>query len=350
MKGLADETLYKIIHDYFLLYLPRMRKCSDHTIRSYREVISSLLEFIAKSKNISLSAITFKMITSDMIADFLDSLENQGVCISTRNQRLQAIRSFFGYAVMVDPALMIYRNEIYKVPVKKNTNKETIEYLSEKAVRVLLEQPDRTTEKGMRDIFILLLMYDSAARVQELVDIKICDLVNGKTPLVILHGKGSKVRTVPLMESTMVYFEKYFKIYHPGETYCSNQYLFYSVRNGEKNPLDTSTIRKMISKYGRTARELCSSIPENVHPHLLRHSRAMHLYQHGMELSLISQWLGHSQYETTLIYAHADTEQKRKAIEQATSKNNVLKKSDTSKRYVISDDEMLKRLYGLKAT
>ncbi len=348
MKGLADETLYKIIHDYFLLYLPRMRKCSDNTIRSYREAVSSLLEFIAKSKNISLSAITFKMITSDMLSAFLDSLEEQGVCISTRNQRLQAIRSFFGYAVMVDPALMIYRNEIYKVPVKKDTNKTTIEYLSEKAVKVLLEQPDRTTEKGMRDIFILLLMYDSAARVQELVDIKICDLINGKTPLVILHGKGAKVRTVPLMESTMLYYEKYFSMYHPEETPHSNQYLFYNVRHGIKNRLDTSTIRKMISKYGKAARELCPAIPENVHPHLLRHSRAMHLYQHGMELSLISQWLGHSQYETTLIYAHADTEQKRKAIEQATSNNSVLKKSDASKRYVISDDEMLKRLYGLK--
>ena len=114
-----------------------------------------------------------------------------------------------------------------------------------------------------------------------------------------------------------------------------------------KNRLDTSTVRKMIQRYGEKARETCPAIPEKMHPHLLRHSRAMHLYQHGMDLTLISQWLGHAQFETTLIYAYADTEHKRKAIEQATPANSILKNKKSVKRFVVTDDEMIRRLYGL---
>lgn len=151
-----------------------------------------------------------------------------------------------------------------------------------------------------------------------------------------------------MMDSTIQYFHKYMKIFHPDVNPDSKAPLFYSTRCGEQKALDTSTIRKMILKYGKQARETCPAIPENIHPHLLRHSRAMHLYQHGMELELISQWLGHAQLGTTLVYAYADTEQKRKAIEQATSKNSILKKKDAVKRFVISDDDMIRRLYGLK--
>jgi integrase len=99
--------------------------------------------------------------------------------------------------------------------------------------------------------------------------------------------------------------------------------------------------------YGETARGKCKEIPENIHPHMLRHSRAMHLYQNGMDLTLVSQWLGHASLESTLIYAHADTEQKRAAIEKATSQSSTLR-CRPSVRFDVNDDEVLKRLYGLK--
>ena len=103
----------------------------------------------------------------------------------------------------------------------------------------------------------------------------------------------------------------------------------------------------MMQKYGDMARGSCPAMPEKVHPHLLRHSRAMHLYQHGMDLTLISQWLGHAQLETTLIYAYADTEQKRRAIEQATHANSILKNQKSVKRFVVTNDDMIRKLYGL---
>jgi len=124
--------------------------------------------------------------------------------------------------------------------------------------------------------------------------------------------------------------------------------LFYTIKGNIKMPLDSSTIRKLIIAYGEAAREHCIEVPEHIHPHMLRHSRAMHLYQHGMGLTLLAQWLGHAQLETTLIYAYADTEHKRKAIEQATPVNSPLRKKLNSSRYTITDDETLKKLYGLK--
>ena len=348
MKTLADEQLYQTVHDYFCVYLPKMKKYSDHTIRSYRGTLTALFDFVAEQKKISLTQISFPMITSDVLLDFLDGIEEKGGSVSTRNQRLQAIRSFFHYASMCDQALMIYRNEIDKVPLKKDAQSTAVDYLKEDEIKILLEQPDTTTRKGIRDQFLMLLMYDSAARIQEIADIRICDIASGHAPTLTLHGKGSKTRIVPLMASTMKHYDRYMEEFHHGQGNSAEEYLFFHEIAGIRKKLDPSTIRKMIRGYGNDAQNELPSFPDNIHPHLLRHSRAMHLYQHGMDLTLISQWLGHAQMETTLIYAHADTEQKRKAIEQATATSNILKKKKDVKRFMISDDDMLKRLYGLK--
>ena len=201
----------------------------------------------------------------------------------------------------------------------------------------------------MRDRFILLLMYDTAVRLQELIDIRICDIRLGKTPvLTIKRGKGSKTREVPLMKQTVEHYLNYRQAFHPGEGDYSDCPLFYMTRRGVKTPLDSSTVRKLVITYGETAHKRCRDVPEHIHPHMLRHSRAMHLYQHGMDLTLVSQWLGHASLETTLIYAYADTEMKRKAIESAMPVGNPLIKKLNSKRYTVTDDEMLKKLYGLK--
>lgn len=207
---------------------------------------------------------------------------------------------------------------------------------------------DSIEKKGLRDQFLLLLLYDTAARVQEIVDLKVCDIRRGKAPTVLLHGKGSKIRTVPLMKKTMGHFENYVKIFHPNENEYSEDPLFYSIARKNLSALDESSVRKLVYTYGNAAKKICPEMPETIHPHMLRHSRAMHLYQHGMDLTLISQWLGHAQLETTLIYAHADTEQKRKAIEQATPMDSPLKNRLNSEKYQVTDDEVLKRLYGLK--
>ena len=187
----------------------------------------------------------------------------------------------------------------------------------------------------------------AADRIQEIIDAKICEVKISSTSSIQLHGKGNKIRIVPLMENTVKHFKNYMKEFHSGETWESQNYIFYANHHGVMEKICDDTIRVRMNIYAEMARQECSEVPERVHPHLWRHSRAMHLYQHGMDLTLISQWLGHKQFTTTLVYAHADTETKRKAIEKAIGGTSPIEQISQA-TYKVEDEETLKRLYGLK--
>ena len=154
-----------------------------------------------------------------------------------------------------------------------------------------------------------------------------------------------QVRTVPLMKDTAQHLKHYIAVFHEGESAASSQTLFYMERKSVRKPVCDDTVRLMMQKYANSARAKCPEIPERVHPHLWRHTRAMHLYQHGMDLTLVSQWLGHANLETTPIYAYADTEHKRQAIARALG-DSAAPDVDPA-NYTVTDEELLKRLYGL---
>lgn len=348
MGRVTDATLFGLLHDFLKVYLPGHKNSSPHTIKAYRTSLELLFDFVKQELNISLSEISFQLLTKQTVTACLDWLESdRGCSVATRNHRLACIRAFFKYAAAMEPTVVIYNIELRKIAKKKLTKPNTIEFMSEKAVKALLEQPDVKTKKGLRDQFLMILLYDTGARIQEVLNLRIKDIHLGTTPTATLLGKGSKVRTVPLMEQTVEHFKNYAEIFHPEEDNYSNRYLFYVPRNGEIRPMSDDNVLKFMKQYGVAARTNCPDVPENVYSHLWRHSRAMHLYQSGMDLTLVSQWLGHANLETTLIYAHADTEQKRKAIETATSMQNPLRDGNFA-RFCVDDDETLKRLYGLK--
>ena len=347
MSAVKDTALFSLVHDFFKVYLSKMRNNSPNTIYAYRESLDALFDFVKSERQIHLSDITFEMIDQLMLTKFLDSLEARGCSIQTRNHRLNRIRAFYKYAAKMEPMAVIHQDEILKVPLKTSEKADIIEYMSEDAVKAILSQPDISTEKGLRDQFLMVLLYDSGARIQELMDIRLRDVRMGKTPTLTLHGKGGKTRTVPLQTNTVKQFNRYTEIFHPSGSNYSEEYLFYTFRYGEKHRMHHDTARKLIYEYGLSAKADCPDVPDNVHPHLWRHTRAMHLYQHGVDLSLISQWLGHANQQTTLIYAKADTEQKRRAMEKANNAGPLGDKLSPD-RYRVSDDELLKRLYGLK--
>jgi site-specific recombinase XerD len=343
-----DPLLFGLIHDFFKVCLPTQRNSSRHTVRSYKTAFDGLLDFVVGRQKIALAEVTFEMIDSSMLAAFLDSLESCGCSVATRNLRLNCIRAFYAYAAKIEPAAVIHYDEIRKVPVKKSEGAAVIEYMSEAAVAAILAQPDTATRKGLRDQFMLLVFYDTGARIAEVLNIRLRDIKFGDTPTVTLLGKGGKTRVVPLSEKTVGHCRNYLGVYHPGESQYSSRHLFYTVRHSRLNPMNDKTVRDMMALHGTAAREACPDVPLKVHPHLWRHTRAMHLYQHGMDLTLVSQWLGHARLDSTLVYAHADTEHKRKAIEAAVSEDSPLKSFVNPKRYMVTDDEMLKRLYGLR--
>lgn len=343
-----DPVLFGLIHDFFKVYLPTQKNSSPHTIKAYKSALDALLDFAKTNRGIPLAAVTFDMLDSNELSAYLDGIEENGGSISTRNHHHTSVRAFFAYAARIEPATVIHYNEICKVPMKKTVGKKAVDYMSEKAVSAILAQPDATTRKGLRDQFMLLLFYDTAARIAEVLNIRMCDIKLGGTPTVTLLGKGNKIRPVPLSEKTVEHFRNYSRVFHPDESEYSEQYLFYTVTHGNKAPMGETTVRDMMTLYCDSARNVCADVPQKIHPHLWRHSRAMHLYQHGMDLTLIAQWLGHANLETVLVYAHADTEHKRRAIEAAVPESSPMKRFVNAERFTVSDDETLKRLYGLK--
>ena len=349
MAGVKDPILFGLVHDFFKEDLTRLKNRSPNTVYAYREALSALFDFVQVKNRISLSEIAFEMIDRKMLADFLDYLEaERGCSVETRNHRLNRIRAFYKYAAKMEPIAVAHCNEILKVPLKTTNKPDIIEYMSDAAVKALLTQPDTKTKNGLRDQFLMIMLYDTGARIQELLGIRLCDMRLAGTPKVTLHGKGGRVRTVPLMQSTAEHFKNYVKVFHLGEGGYSEQYLFYVARAGKVQKMHHDTARRLIHGYGVSAKCVCPDVPDKVHPHLWRHTRAMHLYQRGMELSLISQWLGHAKLETTRIYARADTERKRQAIANATDADSPLAAKLNAERFMVSDDELLKQLYGLK--
>jgi len=342
------NSLFSTIHDYLLVALPKEQKCSEHTIRSYRKSLELLLDFVKEKKKKSLSELSFDDIDRNVIADFLEYLEVERNCsVSTRNHRLHCIRSFFKYAAQEDITVVKHLTEVKKVQ-KARQEKSLVEHMSEDAIRTVISQPDTMKAIGKRDAFLMLFLYRTGIRVQELVDIRLADIRIGNHPKLTVCGKGSKVRSIPLREDTVRHLKCYLELFHAGKTMYDSDYLFYTVRNGHRKRMTEDNVRYLLHKYGKSARKECLEVPENVHPHLFRHSLAMSLYRNGVDLSLVSQWLGHSCIETTLVYAHADTEIKRQAIEKAIPEESELKKFLNSDRYTVDDESLLKQLCGLR--
>jgi len=349
MMKFGSNSLFPLIHDYLKIYLPKQQKVSPNTVRSYREALELLVDYVKDIKQIPLADVTFEMLNAEMILSFLDFLEtDRGCSISTRNTRLAAIRAFINYAADRDITTVAVLNELKKIPVKKTNEISVVEYMSMAAITAIVEQADGDTSKGLRDRFFIMLMYDTGARIQEMVDIKLFDLHVEKFSKITLHGKGNKTRVVPLMDKTVQHLQKYLSVFHPSTSMSAAAPLFYSVTRGNMHPLSDRRIRYLLKSYADKARLVCSDVPENVHPHLFRHSRAMHLYQAGMDLTFVSQWLGHANLETTLMYAHADTEHKRTAIAAATPPDSPLYSKLNSARFTVTDDETLKLLTGLR--
>ena len=295
-------------------YLPRQKNASKNTIASYRDTFKLLLRYCLEQKDIPVEKLNMSMLTHVIIVDFLEWLEEERkCCISTRNQRLAAIHSFFRYAQYEEPSGILHFQKVIALPVKK-APKPSVPHLTPEAMKFLLSQPDRMTMKGRRNLTLLSVLYDSGCRVQELVDLRVRDVVLDNPAVIILTGKGNKVRRVPLMKNTLSLLQYYFQEHSFDNDWKKDYPLFI---NKQHKKLTKEGIAYIISQYVGSARRLSASIPEKVTPHMFRHSKAMHLLQADVNLIYIRDFLGHADIKTTEIYAKCDTESKRKAIENA---------------------------------
>jgi site-specific recombinase XerD len=303
------------------------------------------LDYVVKTQNTRLEKLTFDSINQDVVYAFL--AENQKSRVwskATYNQRLSCIRSFYKYVAEAEPLLAVYQQELSAVHLLKMPNMKPVSYLSDIAVKTLLEQPDVSKRTGIRDLFFMVLTYDSAARCGEILNMTFGDFnVSGKSIRVM--GKGEKPRLIPVTDDTIEHFKRYTKVYHSES--AAKTHLFYIIHRQKPEPMSHDNVARFMREYGSAANRICPEVPVKTRPHQLRHSRAMALYRKGMPLSLLAEWLGHEDPETTLIYAYADTEMKRKAIEKASCSSDTINAPQTERIWEGNED-MIQRLCGLQ--
>jgi integrase/recombinase XerD len=304
----------KYLTKFFSEYLVGERGASTNTIRSYSNTFTHLLAFMDEKEHIRADALLLDQLNRSVVLRFLDWLQTSKQCgNATRNQRLAALHSFFKYMQYEDVKRMGRWQEILSIKVKRQ-ERRSVNYLTVDALKFLLEQIPTGNRMGRRNLALITLMYGSGARVQEIIDLFPSSLRLEKPSCITLHGKGNKKRVVPLQDEQVALLQAYIKENSLDDPANNQRPLFANNRGGK---LTNAGITYILNMYAEKARKLKPNLIPRISPHTLRHSKAMHLLQAGVNLVYIRDVLGHVSIQTTEIYARADSKQKREALEAA---------------------------------
>lgn len=300
----------KALTSYFSTYLPETCGVSPNTCNSYRDAFKLLLLYFQEEKGVPANSIELRMLNRNLASNFLDWLEVQRkVSVTTRNQRLAAMKAFAHYVQYRNPEYLENCTDIIAMRPKKH-EKPVIPFLTEEELKALLAQPDPSTRHGLRDLTLLSLLYDSGARVQEITDLKLKDIRLTNPAMVTLTGKGRKARQVPLMKETCKLLDAYIRNFNLNSEPLTSPLFF----NQKGQALSRYGITYILKKYVSQA-ELDSDT-RKISPHVLRHTKAMHLLRAGVNMIYIRDFLGHVDISTTEVYARIDAEMKRKVFEE----------------------------------
>lgn len=317
--------------------LPGVRNVSPNTILSYRDTYRQLLVYMNEQRGIKPEHLKIVDLSKNEITAFLGDIESKGNSISTRNQRLAAVHALFRYIQTQEPVLIFQCQQILSIPFKKQ-QKEPVKYLTEEETTFLLAASGQGSKKERRDTALLGLLYDSAARVQELADLKVNNIRLSPPPQVTLTGKGRKIRSVPLMDKTVGIIKAYMEengLNQPGK---EEQPLFSNAR-GEK--LTRQGISYILKKYT----DECHLA--EISPHRLRHTKAMHLTEADINPFFIRDFLGHADIKTTGVYAKSSIKMKKAALEKINnSKQDPLPVQNDDKNWT-ADKDLMEWLKGL---
>ena len=300
----------KALTAYFSTYLPLTCGVSPNTGNSYRDAFKLLLLYFQEEKGVPANSIELRTLNRNLVSDFLDWLEAQRkVSVTTRNQRLAAMKAFAHYVQYRNPEYLENCTDIITMRPKKH-EKPVIPFLTEDELKALLAQPDPSTRHGLRDLTLLSLLYDSGARVQEITDLQLKDIRLTNPAMVTLTGKGRKARQVPLMKETCTLLDTYIRNFDLNSEPLTAPLFF----NKKGEALSRYGITYILKKYVSKA-ELDGSA-RKISPHGLRHTKAMHLLRAGVNMIYIRDFLGHVDISTTEVYARIDAEMKRKVFEE----------------------------------
>jgi len=316
---MKETDFAKRLTDFLTSYLPEERGYSVNTVKAYRDTILLFLIYMKTVHNINADRIDFKDITQECIVGFLQWTEQERGCsVSTRNTRLAAIHSFFRYLQYKAPEQLAQWQRILSIKTKKTPHTKNA-YLTPEGLNLLFKQPDTGTKKGRRDIVLLSLLYESAARVQELIDLTPSRITFGKPSLLRVTGKGNKTRIVPISEQAASLLRAYMTENNLLEPYA-NEYPLFGSKMRQK--FTRMGINAILKKHVNRARESNPSlIPKKITPHTMRRSKAMILLKAGVDIVSLRDFMGHASVTTTEIYVRDDHEQKIKAVEHTALSN-----------------------------
>jgi len=341
MKNSNSNLFFSMTYEFLDIYMAKQVGRSSDTIESYRDALTLFRRYILNELNISIAKFKFAQCTRDCIFGFLKYLEIQGNKPGTRNQRLAAIKSYLWFAADKDVTLQSIALEISHVPQLKNPQTEK-QVLSEIALNAILNQP-ANTRMGLRDRTIMILLYDSAVRLAEILNIRVNDIyLNEKNPYIRVMGKGSKERVIAINVKAVKHVNQYLEFYRSKDNPDINL-LFYTIIKGRAGKMSQGNVERFIQQYADKARESCPEVPPRVYPHMLRRTRATDLYQNGVELALVSRILGHAFLDTTRLYAKLSLAMMRKAMDSV----QVSQTRNEKPIWVGSEGEMAK-LCGLR--
>ena len=299
---------------FFEDHLPAQRGMSQHTIRSYRDAVVLLLRFTAKERARGIEALELADLTVERIERFLKHLEiERRNGVATRNARLAAIHTLARFLAGRYPERLAIWQAIIAIPFKRGAPRVPTDYLEASSVRSLLESIDRRSELGCRDFVLFALLFNTGARVQEVLDLRRRDIRLDAPHQVRLRGKGNKVRICPVWPRTAQLLGELFARNRSRDDDPADKPIFCNQR-GEQ--LTRFGVRYLLHKYATRAGAMTSGAHQLPHPHSLRHTTAIHLLKAGVDFATISQWLGHASLNTTMRYARADLDMKRQALSQ----------------------------------
>jgi len=305
-----SDMLFRYVQNFFQDHLGARRGLSPNTILAYRDTLKLCLKSIADQYTKSTTALSLDDLNAKAILSFLDHIEsgrkNNAV---TRNQRLAGLRTFFRYLAGEDPSRAGQYQAVTMIPLKR-APKPMMEYLDIGEVDAILKCIDRTSALGRRDYLLLSLLYNTGARVQEIVDLRVDSLRLAAPAVVTIIGKGRKKRAVPLWEETTELLRQ-----HIAENKLDLKPESPLFENRHREPLGRFGVRHMIRARIRASWKSCPTLAQKrISPHTFRHTTAMHLLQAGVDLATIQSWLGHVDISTTHEYVEIDMEMKRKAL------------------------------------
>jgi integrase/recombinase XerD len=324
------SLLAPTLEAYFTERLISQRRASRHTIAAYRDSLRLLLGFTQQRTGTTPSRLDLADLDAPLISAFLDHLEQtRGASVRTRNARLVAIRSLFGFAALRHPEHAALIQRVLAIP-QKRYERNDVSFLTHDEVQAMLAAPDRSTRIGRRDHAVLMLATQTGLRVSELIALHRQDLELGNCARVTCHGKGRKTRSTPLTRQSTRILNAWLK-----ELPDQPDTPLFPGPHG--TALSRDAIRRLVHRHWLTATRHCPSLQtKHVTPHTLRHTCAMSLLQAGIDLSTIALWLGHEGIATTQIYLHADLTLKERAL----ARTNPQDTTGATRRYRAPDSLM----------